>query len=151
MIASVRESLSVSKIVSIDKCSSLERVLRVTAWISCFIRDLRFRIGGDRKVSSSGLGRGELLDAEKLWVKSAQIELRDQSNFQQLEKQLRLFEEEGILKCRGRLSESDLGEDTKYPIILPRDHRLTELIIRKCHDRTHHSVLRTGAPRGGGG
>ena len=117
MVASVRESLSVSKIVSIDKYSSLERVLRVTAWISRFIRYLRSRIGSDRRVSSSGLGRGELLDAEKLWIKAAQIELRDQSNFQQLEKQLRLFEEEGILKCRGRLSESDLVEDAKYPII----------------------------------
>ena len=142
MVASVRESLSVSQIVSIDKYSSLERVLRVTAWISRFIRYLRSRIGSDRRVSSSGLGRGELLDAEKLWIKAAQIELRDQSNFQQLEKQLRLFEKEGILKCRGRLSESDLVEDAKYLIILPRDHRLTELIIRKCHDRTHHSGLR---------
>ena len=48
LIASVRESLSVSKIVSIDKYSSLERVLRVTAWISRFIRYLKSRIGVDR-------------------------------------------------------------------------------------------------------
>ena len=63
-------------------------------------------------------------------VKAVQIELRDQSKFQ----------EEGILKCRGRLSKSDLVGDRKYPIIFPRDHRLTELI--KCHDRTHHSGSR---------
>lgn len=138
MVASVKETLTVSEIVDIDRYSSLDRVLRVTAWVSRFVRNLRSRIGDDRTSNSSGLGRDELLEAERLWIRAVQIELIEQNNFEQLESQLRLFEEGGVLKCRGRLSESDLVEDAKYPIILPRDKRLTELIIRKCHDRIHH-------------
>ncbi len=33
---------------------------------------------------------------------------------------LRLKEEEGILRCQGRLKNSDLEFDNRYPIILPK-------------------------------
>ena len=46
------------------------------------------------------------------------------------------------MKCRGRLAESDLSEDAKYPIILSKDSRFTEMLIWKCHARTHHGGLR---------
>lgn len=143
MVASVKETLAVSMVVSIDRYSSLDRVLRITAWVGRFIRNLRSMIlGDDKRISSSSLEREELLEAERLWIRAVQIELREQNNFQQLERQLQLFEEEGILKCRGRLSESDLVDEAKYPIILPKDNRLTELIINQCHVRIHHSGLR---------
>lgn len=36
----------------------------------------------------------------------------------------------------------DLKTEAKCPIILPRDHRITELIVLECHSRVHHCKLR---------
>ena len=61
-----------------------------------------------------------------------------------------LVEERGILKCVGQLQNSDLNIEAQRPIILPRNHRLTNLIILECHaswrrksntDRTKVQVL----------
>ena len=48
----------------------------------------------------------------------------------------------GILICRGRLGNSDLDFEARTPIILPKQHRLTELIIVHCHDKVLHSGVR---------
>ena len=52
------------------------------------------------------------------------------------------MEEDGILRCRGRFTESDLDVDAKYPILLPKEGNLTELIIIHCHNKVHHSGVR---------
>ena len=75
-------------------------------------------------------------------IKKAQTELKDQKNYDQLSNSLRLVEEEGILRCKGRLKNSDLELSARYPIILPKDHRLTELLVRKSHSDVHHCGVR---------
>ena len=71
-----------------------------------------------------------------------QSELRQQKTYGQLQRQLQIYENEGILRCKGRLAESDLPEEAKNPIVLPRDNRLTDMVIRKSHERVHHSGTR---------
>ena len=56
--------------------------------------------------------------------------------------QLNVVEEEGILRCRGRFPESDLDVETKHPILLPKEGKLTEMIIINSHDKVHHSGVR---------
>ena len=55
---------------------------------------------------------------------------------------MKLVEEEGILRCRGRFTESDLDVHAKYPILLPKEGQLTELIIMHCHNKVHHGGVR---------
>ncbi len=40
---------------------------------------------------------------------------------------------DGVLRCSGRLNNSELELDCVHPIIMPGEHRLTELIIESCH------------------
>lgn len=40
-----------------------------------------------------------------------------------------------IIRVGGRLSHSDLPYDKKYQIVLPSNHHITKLIIRKEHER----------------
>ena len=68
--------------------------------------------------------------------------MKAEEKYAQFSVSLRLKEEEGILRCQGRLKNSDLEFDNRYPIILPKDHRLTELIAPKCHEEVHHSGVR---------
>ena len=56
--------------------------------------------------------------------------------------QLKIVEEDGILRCRGRFAESELEVEAKYPILLPKEGKLTHLIITHCHNRVHHSGVR---------
>ena len=58
------------------------------------------------------------------------------------EKQLGLEEVDDILRCRGRLSNSDLDLETKTPIILPTDHSFTRLVIDCCHPDVMHGGVR---------
>ncbi|EGT44313.1 hypothetical protein CAEBREN_30889 [Caenorhabditis brenneri] len=44
----------------------------------------------------------------------------------------------GLIRHGTRLDKSDLPTDTKLPIILIRDHKLTEMIVRDIHLRNKH-------------
>ena len=52
---------------------------------------------------------------------------------------LNLFlDSEGIIRCKGRISKSDLTYNSKNPVLLPRENHLTNLIIKDVHNRVHH-------------
>lgn len=80
----------------------------------------------------------ELVEAEKLWIKDAQAELETDVKYAQLSNSVGLIEEDGILRFRGRLKNSDIEVHTKHPAIIPKDHKLTELIIEACHSDVFH-------------
>ena len=84
----------------------------------------------------------ELLAAEREWIKPCQLGMKQQANFSQLGNSLGVCEEGGILRCGGRLGNSDLEISARNPILLPREHKLTEMIVRDCHDKVHHCGVR---------
>ena len=62
----------------------------------------------------------EILASETLWVKNLQLSLKNLENFGKTSLSLELFtDEEGILRCGGRIGNSTLPFDTKHPMILP--------------------------------
>ncbi|PIC30147.1 hypothetical protein B9Z55_021490 [Caenorhabditis nigoni] len=44
----------------------------------------------------------------------------------------------GLIRKGTRLEKSELAEETKYPIILVREHKLTEMIMRQIHVQNKH-------------
>ena len=80
----------------------------------------------------------ELKNAEVEWVKSAQDDLKKQENFKQLVSELGVKEDREASRCKRRLVNSDLEFDARGPEILPRQHRLTRLVMEECHQRVHH-------------
>ncbi|XP_048477625.1 uncharacterized protein LOC105393457 [Plutella xylostella] len=56
-----------------------------------------------------------------------------------LSRSLGVFKDEnGLLRCRGRIVLTDLPYDRKYPILLPKDSSLTEEIISNIHKDNYH-------------
>ena len=54
--------------------------------------------------------------------------------------QFGLFQDaKGIWRCGGHLQHADLPFATRHPIILPRDHHLTTLIVKVAHEQVYHS------------
>ena len=49
--------------------------------------------------------------------------------------------EDGLLLVGGRLDNADVSYEAKHQAILPGRHRLTELIIRECHEGNGHVGL----------
>ena len=57
---------------------------------------------------------------------------------ERLARDLNVFLDAGLLRCRGRLEHSDLKWESKYPIYLPKEARLSLLIIKELHDNAHN-------------
>jgi hypothetical protein len=50
------------------------------------------------------------------------------------------IDENGIIRMDGRLTYADyLPYDVKHPIILPRGHHVTKLIVKHYHERANHT------------
>ena len=73
------------------------------------------------------MSTNEIQEAAILWIKEMQGHLQ----VDELEKQLGLFKDEkGIIRCRGRLGNSQASYDTKFPALLSQNHHVMSLIIR---------------------
>ena len=68
----------------------------------------------------------------------AQATLKGQPDYDKYKKQLGVVSNGGILVCQGRMDLSDLAETAKKPILLPKNHKFSELVILDCHERVHH-------------
>ena len=56
---------------------------------------------------------------------------------------MRLFQDtQGLVRSRGRFERAELEYDAKCPLLLPEDHRLTLLLIRKAHEEVYHNGVR---------
>lgn len=141
MIVETRELPSIANVISLSKYSSLLRLIRISAWVQRFARNCRTD-GKHDACRESNLTRIELVRAEEEWIKAAQVCLRKQENFKQLESKFDLREVEGVLRCVGRLTNADLAPEARAPVILPNDHELTKMIILECHERVHHCGTR---------
>lgn len=52
------------------------------------------------------------------------------------------IDEDVILRVEGRLQRSQGTYGEKHPIVLPKTHYFTILVIRRCHQRVLHSRVR---------
>ncbi|KAJ8685412.1 hypothetical protein QAD02_021205, partial [Eretmocerus hayati] len=59
-----------------------------------------------------------------------------------LQKLLPFIDTNGLIRVGGRLQNSFLTESEKHPIILPKNHHVTVLLIRKAHACTLHGRYR---------
>ena len=133
-----------------SRFSTWERLRRVVAWLMRVRRKRGAR--GSREMMNRGahddtggqckfLSVAELREAERKIVQQVQREAFP--NVVAMGKkgslaQLKPFEENGILRVGGRLSQSNLSDDAKHPIIMPKNHRVSELIILHHHRINGH-------------
>lgn len=48
------------------------------------------------------------------------------------------LDESGVLRVGGRLSNSSLPNSIKHPVIIPKDHHITKMLIAHYHERMKH-------------
>ncbi|XP_065085825.1 uncharacterized protein LOC135707839 [Ochlerotatus camptorhynchus] len=137
--------------------SSWERLKKIVAWVLRFAANCRLKL--QKLPTKTGpLVESELSAAEAYLIRIAQQdgypeELSTLRNMPQivgdlsppLPKSSSLYkltpwlDERGILRMRTRIAACQYAtEDAKKPIILPRKHHITTLIISHYHNRYHH-------------
>ena len=102
-----------------------------------FVNNLKRKLRKDAAVEATSF---ETPNAEVLWIKEAQRGLTESGGFKTLEKQFNLFQDgDGIWRCGGRFSNADVPYNAKHPILLPKEHHFTLLVVRQAHERVLHN------------
>ncbi|GBN62633.1 hypothetical protein AVEN_19041-1, partial [Araneus ventricosus] len=131
----------------IDKYSSFAKLLRIVAWCFRFLHNAK---------SPSNKTKGFLTTLEIKCARNALVfqivqnqELASELNILRKGKPLNskskiislspFMDESGLIRVGGRLKNASISMDQKYPILLPKNHRLTEMIVRYFHEKYLHA------------
>ena len=137
-------------VISINRHSTLSKLLTVTAYVFRFVGNLR---APPEQRQTGPVSANELGSARLRWIKDTQqtVYWREIANLTQIAKkpstsrimlvrQLRLFlDTKGYLRCGGRIHNAPLNEVTKFPYLLPSKHPLSSLIVLDIHITLCHS------------
>ena len=140
-------------IIDTKKYSSLTQLLRISAYVLSFIRNLRAKLSGNANQVVQELSATEVKQAEWYWIKTIQAnsfedEIKFLTKKSQLSppprvKQFGLYlDDVGILRCKGRLNNADLPITSKNPVLLPSKNDFVNLMIKDVHYRIKHSGVR---------
>ncbi|XP_071128314.1 uncharacterized protein [Mytilus edulis] len=134
--------------IDIQRYSSLEKAIRVTAYVMRFIQNIR---NSKDKRSIGFISVEERCKALKVLIMTVQqetfkdeIESLNSSSQKKvpLVRQLKLYtDKNGLLRCTGKIQNAPVKESTKYPLLLPTHHSLTSLIVMDAHTKTLHAGL----------
>ena len=117
--------------------SCLQRLLRVTALVFKLIKLLKVKHRGADEMSEGT--SADMVEAELCWIREVQRSLKDSKNIKSWKQQWNVFEDERwVVRCQGRLGNSDLVDFAKYPILLDSNHHFTTLVVWTCHRRVMH-------------
>lgn len=130
-----------------NKYSSLNRLVRVTAFCARFIYNSQNRL---EHRNTGPLTFNELQNAQRIWIKDAQNEyfreeLRCMENKQPFPRSSSLrslnpiMQNDGLLHVGGRLVNSlILPEQSTMPIIIPKRSKIADLLVHHSHTHTLH-------------
>ncbi|XP_062557227.1 uncharacterized protein LOC134222098 [Armigeres subalbatus] len=143
-------------IIDSSKFSSWKRLLYITAFVIRFPDNCRRKLRRE-SITTGAPTTDELILAESYLLRSAQrdgypdetavlAKAQQKSNsLITIPKQSSLFQlspwldSRGVMRMRTRVAACQYAtEDAKKPVILPRDHPTTNLIIAHYHQRYHH-------------
>ncbi|XP_064464904.1 uncharacterized protein LOC135376233 [Ornithodoros turicata] len=133
-------------LLQLEDHSSLNRVLRVTAYVLRYINNTR----RPQSKHSGSLSAEELHSAELLWVRWTQLEsfpteIEDLQTRRPISSSSAVLllnpyiDENSLLRVGGRLRYADESDSVRHPILLPSRHRFTELLVLDMHCRLHHT------------
>ena len=131
MQSPVEASGGISIVTDIERFSDLERLLRVTAFVTRFVSNLKKSVQKTEDVYGE-LAVEELVVAEKLWVKYEQsIISTDKLKFEKLKNSFDLFyDDKKFVRSKTRMGKHlKFVFDNKNPLLLRSNSYFAKLII----------------------
>ena len=85
----------------------------------------------------------ELILAKKIWIMAEQDVLKLNPKYKHWHSSLNVFtDENGLLRCMGRLENALIPFDSKNPVLLSTNSYLTRLIVEEAHEIVKHNGVR---------
>ncbi|XP_057312282.1 uncharacterized protein LOC130653787 [Hydractinia symbiolongicarpus] len=140
-----------SEISKVDNYNSFKKLVRVTAYVLRFIRRCKEEKKRNEKKTTNtllltkrewpeDLSVEEIKFAKFKWSKLFQWEVQNNKNFEVEKVKLGLFkDDDGVLRCKGRVQNSPLPYDTRHPVFLPTQCELLPLIVSDSHRAVGHN------------
>lgn len=136
-------SAETTEVTLSDRLSKLSSLSRAVQAVAHLIR----RAKGVKSIGHSTVAEQE--DAKRIIIKDLQRntypgDIKLLSKGAQLSPSSKLYhldaflDQEGILKVGGRLCDAPLPSSVKHPVIIPKDHHITKMIISQCHENVKH-------------
>lgn len=128
-----------------ERFSSLQRLLRVIAYCRRFLKK--------GKNECEYLRKPELDEALYCCIRKTQSEafpieymnLESKNIVQVKSSPLRslcpFMDKDKLIRVGGRLQKAELDENVKHPIVLPKEHHFTRLLVADAHNKTLHGGL----------
>ena len=137
----IGDNVDLSEIIDCENYSSLDRLFSVTSLVLKFCKILLSKIRPRSQASNHGhCSKGTT--AEELWLLECQKKVIADKKFKLWQKQLDLFVDENVWRCRGRIENANVSYTKKYPVLLHNVHHLTTLLIKKAHSRVLHNGVK---------
>ena len=136
--------VGISHVMNCEDYSDFTKLCRVTSYVMRFVKNVKARTSRPvGPVNCGSLTSEEMASSELLWIKESQKTMPASGKFKQQCIQLGVIKDEnGILRCKGRLCNSPLPEAARLPAWLPSDHHVTRLVIWNCHQRVMDNGVR---------
>ncbi|XP_030845028.1 uncharacterized protein LOC115918187 [Strongylocentrotus purpuratus] len=131
-----------AEVIDCSRFSSWRRLVRVTAYILRFVRQLKSRVRkkqDEATATDTSLTPNELDDAETQWIQHAQKSLRERLKSVDLKSPSPFIEKE-VVRVGGRVDKGSMSYEDKHPILLPRNQLICFLITCHFHDKGHDGV-----------
>ena len=150
MVTRAERQIDVTTLVGTSQYSQWNKLVAILSWIKRFINNCC--LPKEARTNQGELQPEELEETEKQLIVKAQREsftheyanLKRQQPVQMSSKIISLLpqlDKDSILRANGRLQNAEyLPYDVKHPIILPRDHDVTKLIVRQHHEDGFHAI-----------
>jgi len=140
----LKDRTDILTIVDISRFSQLNRLLGTIAYIYRFIHNvskLQPLLSGPLSSLELTYARQQLIIAVQhcSFPEELAYLLKTSSKCPHLVKQLRLFiDDRKLIRCGGRIHNAPTSELSKFPYLLPRKHRITDMIVMNTHKDVHH-------------
>ncbi|XP_036150809.1 uncharacterized protein LOC118648578 [Monomorium pharaonis] len=131
----------------LNKFSNIDKICRIVAYC---LRVIKFRLRGSyvsKSITHQEASAALMIICRAVQHSTFSQEIDCLRNNQPLKSSSHLLslspflDDNNLIRVGGRLRNSELSYDAKHPILLPKHHILTELIIKNTHIRNLHAGL----------
>ena len=141
LISTAKPVVSLNSVIPCENFSNFDKLIRVTTLVFKFIKLLRRELSNETREE---MYPSEITnEAKNRWAIEAQRSFENDQSFKETKKNLQVFSDsQGVLRVGGRIDNAPLSYETKYPVLLPRGHHLSRLIVTKSHETVKHNGIR---------
>ncbi|XP_053691604.1 uncharacterized protein LOC128740118 [Sabethes cyaneus] len=159
----IHRQIAVDQLISFGRFSKWERMVRTIAYVFRFVRKLQRRVKNQSVDSQEWFSQEEIKTAESMafkqiqqeayadeiviFTKNQQLKVEQRIKLEkisQLRKLSPFLDKQGVLRMDSRASvTTQVATDFKAPVILPKTHYGTQLLVNWYHRKYNHRVAET--------